>query len=555
MIRSKEIAEALHALQERSIKYIELSILQEGLALFQQQAVITMEMENSHVIIAKLKDVGPYETRLNIRLMGNSVCNCRSKEICSHMIAVYMAAYSFHGFRPDLIVKKAIERDEKVQTKPQEIAQPLRQDPKPLPTQPEKASKPPLTSKPVAPQSTSIHPTDSVAVWHSYYHARFKQFPSTNGFTDYNTIMNSMTKQLSSLCKDWPILMQYFFMMHVWLFQLQKLEGHVHHSPNNHSSSYYYSYGLKDAIQDCYRLLSSELKRLRETDLSTLTPQHREQTATLLSEIAFSQEHSSIDWDYYYRSIWNILLKSPNETAKEKLRLQNYLQNNKLSNNQREKANLALAYHWFIEGHDTQAMKCLEASGVKLDRYNVYVYLDGLYQINEPVRLQNWLLWYKPHLANTTKSVIEKYLGVWALLVEHDLSEEAFQQTIIDLLPGSSSYYIDRLIQQESYSALIDFMLTYQLSLSSLPSGITRKIESKQAALLLPYYYQTVEFLISCKNRDAYKDAVKALRKIHSLYKKLKQPENWEHYYSWIKSNYSRLSALQEEMLKGLKQS
>ncbi|MEX2462161.1 MAG: hypothetical protein WD469_12855 [Paenibacillaceae bacterium] len=531
MIRSKEIAEALYALHERSIKFIELSLLQKGLALYQQQAVITMDMKHTHVVAAKVRDTDTYEAQLNIHLLGNSACTCRSKEICSHIIAVYFAAYAYQGFRPEIIVRKASERVGQGQTKPQEIALPA--------------------SKPEEPKSASIQSTDSVAVWHSYFHAKFRQFPSTNGFTDYNTMMYRITKQLSALCQDWSNLMQYFFMLHGCLFQLQKLEEHGSHTPNNRSS---YNLGLKDAIQDCYQRLDAQLEKLNNADSSRLTPQHREQTAMLLSEIAFPQEPTWIDWDYFYRIIWNILLKSPIETANEKSRLLKALKQLKLSKNQQKATNLALAYHWYIEGNDTPAMHCLEASGVKLERYDIDLYLAELSQRKEPTRLLNWLLWYKSHLTNASQHVIEQYLDYWTPLVPQHLSEEALQQVISDFLPGSSAYYINRLIQKESYATLIDFMLTYNMSLSKLPPGITRKIEAKQAELLLPYHHQAVEFFISRKNRDAYKDAIKAMKKINFIYKKLKQPEHWERYYSWIVSNYSRLSALQEEMLKGLKQ-
>lgn len=557
MIRSKEIAEALYILHDRSIQYIEFPLLQESLALYQNQAVLTMEMEHSHVIQSKVRDTGTYETQLNIHLLGNSHCTCRNREICTHLIAVYFAAYAFQGFRPELIVRKATELAGKAQAKPQAIAQPQRESSIPVTAHP-KANPPkgnshaPKANKLNKPKPTIIHRSDSVAVWHSYYHTWFKQFSSTNGFTDFNKNMNSMTLHFNELCQDWPPILRHFFMMHACLFQLQKLKEYSLHTPNTRST-YYYSFGINNAISDCYQGLIEQLKNLREAEPSNLTLPHREQTAALLSEIAFSKEKSPIDWPYFYRMIWNIVLKSANIAAPEKLRLQNELKQTKLSSNQRIEANMALAYHWFIEGNDIQAMSCLEEIGVKLELDHTFIYLDALEQNHETDRLMNWLLRVKPKLANTTKQVIEQYLDYWITLVPQSISEEVLLYHITDLLPGSSSYYINRLINQENFAALIDFMLANVLSISILPSGIIRKIESKQAELLLPYHHQMVESLISCKNRHAYIEAIKSMKKIQRIYRKIKQPESWDRYYGWIKSQYSRLSALQEEMQKGLK--
>jgi hypothetical protein len=112
---------------------------------------------------------------------------------------------------------------------------------------------------------------------------------------------------------------------------------------------------------------------------------------------------------------------------------------------------------------------------------------------------------------------------------------------------------MERLLNQENYEQLLDYMLAQQLPLSYLPAGLIRKIEAKQSSLLLPHYHHTVEVAILQKNRDAYKHAVKALKKLQLIYKKLKQTERWDRYINWIKSHYSRLSALQEEITKGLK--
>lgn len=53
------------------------------------------------------------------------------------------------------------------------------------------------------------------------------------------------------------------------------------------------------------------------------------------------------------------------------------------------------------------------------------------------------------------------------------------------------------------------------------------------------------------KNRSGYKAAVKLLKRLAKLYKKLKREERWEEFIIVFSSRHSRLRALQEELRKG----
>ncbi|MNT90218.1 hypothetical protein D3C72_2310820 [compost metagenome] len=53
------------------------------------------------------------------------------------------------------------------------------------------------------------------------------------------------------------------------------------------------------------------------------------------------------------------------------------------------------------------------------------------------------------------------------------------------------------------------------------------------------------------KNRHSYKAAVKLMKRLAKLYKKLKREERWEEFLEVFTSRNSRLRALQEELRKG----
>ncbi|MNI87313.1 hypothetical protein D3C73_1445020 [compost metagenome] len=53
------------------------------------------------------------------------------------------------------------------------------------------------------------------------------------------------------------------------------------------------------------------------------------------------------------------------------------------------------------------------------------------------------------------------------------------------------------------------------------------------------------------KNRDAYKQAVRRLKKLASIYKKLRELDRWNTYVEHLTTRYSRLRAFQEELRRG----
>jgi uncharacterized Zn finger protein len=78
-----------------------------------------------------------------------------------------------------------------------------------------------------------------------------------------------------------------------------------------------------------------------------------------------------------------------------------------------------------------------------------------------------------------------------------------------------------------------------------------KPIERDEPALLLPYYHQAAERYIVMKNRDSYKKAVKLLKRLAKLYKKMKKTDEWEFFMDALVQRYSRFRAFMEELRKG----
>ena len=78
-----------------------------------------------------------------------------------------------------------------------------------------------------------------------------------------------------------------------------------------------------------------------------------------------------------------------------------------------------------------------------------------------------------------------------------------------------------------------------------------KEIQKEQPEVLLPILHLQVVNLIAAKNRSSYREAVRYLKKLRTIYKKAKQVDVWESYIHFISEENKRLRAFQEELKKG----
>ncbi|GGJ08450.1 hypothetical protein GCM10010885_16970 [Alicyclobacillus cellulosilyticus] len=83
---------------------------------------------------------------------------------------------------------------------------------------------------------------------------------------------------------------------------------------------------------------------------------------------------------------------------------------------------------------------------------------------------------------------------------------------------------------------------------SWLPPEVIRRLEREHPELLIPWYHQVVERLVQEKTRDAYKEAVRWLSKLSTLYRKAKRLPAWQAFLPQFVQRHSRRRTLLTEM-------
>ncbi|MBY0122282.1 SWIM zinc finger domain-containing protein [Bacillus sp. S/N-304-OC-R1] len=128
---------------------------------------------------------------------------------------------------------------------------------------------------------------------------------------------------------------------------------------------------------------------------------------------------------------------------------------------------------------------------------------------------------------------------------------DLYEKALAEMLPFSFSEYEYTLFENGEFSRWIDLHALMISDIDVLPKSRIKEIEKSEPSLLLPLYHQSVQRHIEHKGRDHYRAAVRKLKKLRTLYKKLKRQDDWTFFLEALLEKTKRLRAFQEECKRG----
>ncbi|UUZ83034.1 hypothetical protein LJK88_03450 [Paenibacillus sp. P26] len=353
---------------------------------------------------------------------------------------------------------------------------------------------------------------------------------------------------------NWKPLQRSYYTLHVCLFLLQRLDE-LYRNQIRYSFAYYDLRGEVYAIRDgLFQELVTQVNEMRPGNLSELSIGRWAETIGFLAEHAFPKAHGPVDWASVYALIWwNLILESPLAAElreQEMTRLAAEARQEMNGSYRKDRLVLAQLLHLVKSGDDQDAMKLVDAQlhDVKLDDF--YPYLGYFVENEAWDRLLTWLEWLAPEAAHSPPKQMLEYFAYWEQLKEHLEVEPQWKRMVFGMMPNSYAYYSSYLLEREEFQAWVDLNLLLRTNPLATPSVAIKAVEAKRRELLLPWYHHAAEQFIAEKNREAYKRAVRVLRKLKATYKRLKQQRRWEAYMQYLMKRYSRLRAFQEELSK-----
>lgn len=216
----------------------------------------------------------------------------------------------------------------------------------------------------------------------------------------------------------------------------------------------------------------------------------------------------------------------------------------------------AYMFQLFLSGRVDESLALLNNIGSNYLSYLIQFmdYYSSGKNWNGYTKLAQFLIEHiKDYLDKISYSVKQKFFysidAVFHQFAKETGRYDLYEQLLIAMYPFANRELSYFYFERKEYGKLIEFV---QLSnFGYLSSDILRTIQKEEPQYLLPYYHRKVQMAIDQKNRQSYKEAVRHLKKLRSIYKKLKKEEKWEVYFEQLLHETKRLRAFQEECQRG----
>jgi hypothetical protein len=510
--------------------------LKRGYQYYKQGRVEQLRMSNQQYIEAYVQGNEQYFVFIDIEVFSESHCNCPVKSTCKHLIAVLLEFAERLGHSVYTLVNAKTNAQPKAPIqKPTHLNRKAEED--------------------VLKEQALLLPNLSIPQWHAFFELCVTRY--TENTRNLQFVQNALAA-IENTRSKLSAIAEPFCNLHSQLFVLSKL---TKQAPNQ--SSYlnsYLAYQIHPIAIDLQNAINQTM-----TELATIAadPANEELVQQTLSYLRHEMLMESIDQHYFlipYLNYWSKWVSPVHPPSQDKLLYSAELEELDTSGTQLGAFKSGISYKiaqiglHFYQGNDQEAWKLLHALAKETNLSNDYLvtFLSSLSESGQWSRLVTWLIETAPMFRSFRNSNLPVYSDFWETAIQHHPSaEQQMWDTLVFMLPYSRTLYEDKLMLRGQWKRWMD----YHLSIESDPLDFRvtelAPLEKNAPEVLLPFYHQAVERYVSHKNRDSYKAAVKMLKRLAKLYKKMKQEPRWEHFLDVFTTRNSRLRALQEELRKG----
>lgn len=359
-------------------------------------------------------------------------------------------------------------------------------------------------------------------------------------FTDFYTKLERKAPRV--------IAIHELFRLHAALYCFQKLLEEIQAFEANKTYSYHQPVNVIRLFVD---KVESIVRDLQSEAIPSESEIILQETARLVHEVFFSTDAYTQERFFIYRHIWSELLNNKEKIQEEEKRIDTKI--NPLS-----KA-LASSHLLFLNDEDLLAMDLLKKQPASV--VSLYFYwLEELLSAMHWDRAKNWLSFTYKQVKKTIqdhentifiKDVVRLFVIMYETYATHTNEQAGFEMILQELLPYSFTNYEQYVLAKKQYRTWAELHLLYGFEAIELLKEPLKDIEKEAPEVALPLYHLAAVEAIEERNRKSYKRAVRYLKKLRTLYKRLKRTDEWDAFIIHIANLHSRLRALQEELRKG----
>ncbi|MEW9701685.1 SWIM zinc finger domain-containing protein [Paenibacillus sp. SI8] len=503
----------LKLLEAISVTFNEVT-LSRGFTYYKQQRVASLSLSDNRTVLAKVDGSEDYSITLTLEKIQSSRCSCPVHTSCKHMAAVLMELADRMGYPVSQIVnaKHYLKRSTTISTAEQDLMQ---------------------------------LPAKDVTGWHQFLHIFTSSIKPSYDQGYYSDMLRNHLQSLRKISLPFTDTDRIYFDLHQELFILRKIkEQHAQGGVSYFSSSFVYR--LYDEIQAWLKQHSAAFRLTQSSERFAQTLSY------LRQQMAEELRHTYQSYGVYTK-LWKIGVTGHPE-VEQWLTVEMDALKQLLSDSSSPSLKAAMAFMHLQASRSRDAWKALEESGT-LKEAPVALFMPFLDHLDETQNGEDLLYWLQnsaPYFSGKKANDLNAYLGYWKRVIEHfPEAEEILWRILEEMLPHSLKPIEELVYEQRKWKIWVEMQIVQGHDPLYHRVSVLQPIEKESPHLLLPYYHQAVDHYVSLKNRHDYKLAVKLLKRLEKVYKRMKQAGRWEIFLAGFAERHSRLRALHEELKKG----
>lgn len=505
-------------------------MIERGYKYFSEGRVFNIQVHEGTILSSDVQGEQVYHVTIFLDVFAKSTCTCPYSHFCKHIAATFFQAYSvFENPRNFL---QAAQQPRTTSFSPSLLYPAY------------KKSVVDAGRKPVYMQGVPLTENSSVDEWYRFFTNWSRNLLTAMEINRASTELYNSYQQVLGVTQSWPEELGQLFTVHANLFHLLTLQEYVR---RKHSS-----YWLQDLAQTASNLveqLEATLYYLDQTIVHKQYHHHLVETLQKAKELK-SCDPSSKALLYAYRLLWWELLRDPLWVQDETDELDQLIQDENVSATDKSKYRMLRAHFSVIEGKDEEALAVfVQCQGLSLPFY--LLYLKSFARNNEWVRVIQWVDQLETVIGTAESTDYRLIIAIWQHAMETVGRMNECGSNLHRFLPQSFHDYSTYLVEHQKYKQWIDLHMSLRISSTEINNQIAKELEEVHPDLLIPYYIREVNLLINQRNRTAYRDAAKLLKKVRSCFAKANQNEKWERFILQLAAKHNRLRAFQEELKRG----
>lgn len=489
--------------------------LSRGYQYFKQQFVESLRITaEDRVVQGKVTGTETYQVVLNLNRFASSTCTCPVRSNCKHLAAVIMELADRLGYPASQVVNARMYQ-KRVQT--------------------------------AVPAQSALQqlPQLDVAGWHAFWEEATSFVKPAYDPGKYTEMLRHQLQRLSPRSIPFTAVDWHYYELHQHLFVLRKLKELDAQGQASHYTAF--------ALQRMYEDVQHTLRQQSAAFNLTLSTERLTQTLRYMRQ-QIAEEPGLRMRDYgLYMALWKALIASRPEAegwVSQELDELEQLPGESLS----FPLQALKAFHYLQQSRIEEAWAALEASDsfTQAPASLFLPFLNHLSASRNWKALVDWLSRMRPQFQHLRGQEFQVYMAFWKEAAVHRPEvEEPMLDFLRGMLPLSTPFIENWLYEQHRWKPWLEIQLWLGRDPLQYRVSVLQPIEKEAPELLVPYYHQGIEFYVSQKNRQNYKLAVKLLKRLFKIYKKLKRIDRWEGFLDGFLDGHNRLRALHEEIKKG----